>query len=350
MDQQRVRDFAMEIAAERAHAGAVLLSYLGDRLGIWRAMAGAGPLDSAGLAARTGLSERYLREWLSGQAVAGHVTYDPASGRFELPAEHAAVLADEGGLAFQGGGLESMAAFWMAADRIAEAFRTGAGVPWGEQDPRMFSGTNRFFGPLYRGSLEQEWLPALDGVVERLREGARVLDVGCGRGTSTILMAQAYPQSRLLGVDVHEESMAAAREAAAGAGVAGRAEFLVADAESYPDGPWDLICFFDSLHDMGDPRAAAAKARASLAPGGTVMVVEPFARDRLEESVGDPVALTYYTASTVACVPNSLSQGGAALGAQAGPDRLSRVLAQAGFSHVRRALETPFNLVLEARP
>src|SRR5690606_17227112 len=154
--------------------------------------------------------------------VAGHVTYDPASGRFELPAEHAAVLADEGGLAFQGGGLESMAAFWMAADRIAEAFRTGAGVPWGEQDPRMFSGTNRFFGPLYRGSLEQEWLPALDGVVERLREGARVLAAGCGRGPSAILMAQAYPRSRLLGVDVHEESMAAAREAAAGAGVAGR--------------------------------------------------------------------------------------------------------------------------------
>ncbi|TMR95622.1 class I SAM-dependent methyltransferase [Nonomuraea basaltis] len=349
MNVEKVTEFFMKIADERAGASAVLLTYLGDKLGIWSAMAGAGPVDSAELAARTGLAERYLREWLAGQAVAGHVTYDAATGRFELPAEHAAVLADESSLAFQGGGLEGAAAQWMAADKIADAFRTGAGVAWHDHDPRMFSATARFFGPLYRSSVVDQWLPALDGVVDRLRDGAHVLDVGCGHGTSTILMAQAFPQCQFLGVDYHEESVLAAREAAAKAGVDDRVEFVVAEADAYPAGEWDLICFFDALHDMGDPVGAAAGARASLAPGGAVMLIEPFAADRLEDSIGSPVALAYYTASTMVCVPNSLAQHGTALGAQAGPEQLTEVLKAAGFGTVRRALETEYNLVLEAR-
>ncbi|WP_084964264.1 class I SAM-dependent methyltransferase [Thermoactinospora rubra] len=350
MDLERVKRFAGDIALKRAGASAVLLSYLGDKLDIWRAMAGAGPLDSGELAARTGLSERHLREWLAAQAVAGHVIYDPGRGTFELPDEHAAVLADPDSPAYQGGGLECAAAFWLAADRIAEDFRTGRGVGWHEHDPRLFSGVARFFEPLYRTALVGQWLPALDGVADRLREGAHVLDVGCGHGGSTVLMAQTYPQSHFMGVDYHEESIAAAREAAKRAGVADRVEFLVADAHSYPAGSWDLICFFDALHDMGDPLGAAARARASLAPGGAVMVVEPFARDRLEDSIGSLVALSYYTASTMVCVPNSLAQDGAALGAQAGPDALAEMLRLAGFGRVRTALETDFNLVLEARP
>jgi SAM-dependent methyltransferase len=349
MNVEKVQEFAMEIAVKRAGAGAILLTYLGDRLGIWSAMAGAGPMDSAELATRTGLAERYLREWLAAQAVAGHITYDPATGRFELPAEHAAVLAYEDSPAFQGGGQESVAAFWLAADKIEEAFRTGSGVAWHDHDSRLFSGTARFFGPLYRGSVVDQWLPALDGVVDRLRAGAHVLDVGCGHGTSTILMAQAFPQSHFLGVDYHEGSVLAAREAAAKAGVEDRVEFVVAAADAYPAGSWDLICFFDALHDMGDPVGAAARARAALAEGGTLMVIEPFATDRLESSIGNPVAIAYYSASTMVCVPNSLAQHGAALGAQAGPERLTEVLEAAGFGTVRRALETQFNLVLEAR-
>ncbi|GAA5069019.1 SAM-dependent methyltransferase [Thermocatellispora tengchongensis] len=349
MNVERVREFAGELGRKRAATGAVLLSYLGDRLGIWRAMAGAGPLGSAELAERTGLAERYLREWLAAQTVAGHVRYHPDTGRFELPDEHAAVLADETSPAFQGGALECAAAFWFSADRVAGAFRTGAGVGWHEHDPRLHTGVARFFEPLYRMSVVDQWLPALDGVADRLRAGAHVLDVGCGHGTSTILMATAFPGSHFLGVDYHEESVLAARAAAVKAGVEDRVEFLVAGSESYPAGSWDLICFFDALHDLGAPVEAAVRARSSLTPGGTLMVVEPFSRDRLEDSVGDPVALGYYTASTMACVPNSVAQHGAALGAQAGPERLHAVLREAGFGRVRTALETPYNLVLEAR-
>lgn len=349
MNPDKVKEFAMNIAGKRAAASAILLTYLGDELGIWPALAGAGPVNSVELAERTGLAERYLREWLAAQAVAGHVTYDPATGRFELPAEHAAVLADESSPAFQGGGQEAAVAFYMAVDKIANAFRTGEGVAWHDHDSRMFTGTARFFGPLYRASVVDQWLPALDGVVDRLRSGAHVLDVGCGHGRSTILMAEAFPNSHFMGVDYHEESVLAAREAAAKAGVDDRVEFLVAEADAYPAGSWDLICFFDALHDMGDPVGAAARARSSLAEGGAVMVVEPFATDWLETSIGNPVALSYYTASTIVCVPNSMAQNGAALGAQAGPRRITEVLEAAGFGTVRRALETDFNLVLEAR-
>ncbi|WP_336211007.1 class I SAM-dependent methyltransferase [Nonomuraea sp. LPB2021202275-12-8] len=334
---------------ERVGAALSLLNNLGDQLGIWRAMAGAGPLTSAELAERTGLAERYLREWLGGQAVAGHVEY--ADGRYTLPPEHAAVLADDESPVAQIGGIEANAAMWLATDDIAEAFRTGAGFGWHQHDPRLFEGTARFFGPLYRQSLTQQWLPALDGVTDRLDAGARVLDVGCGHGTSTILMAQAYPKSRFEGVDSHADSVETATQAAAKAGVQDRARFSVADATAGLAGPWDLICFFDALHDMGDPVGAAARTREALAPDGTLFVVEPYAADRFEDRIGNPVSMSYYAASTFCCVPNSLAQdSGAALGAQAGESRITRVLTDAGFSRVRMPLATDFNLVFDARP
>jgi SAM-dependent methyltransferase len=282
--------------------------------------------------------------------VAGHLGYDPATGRFELPDEHAAVLADDDSVASRSGQIEAQAAMWLAVDHIAEAFRTGAGHAWHEHDPRLFSGVSRFFAPLYRRSLVEEWLPALDGVVDRLRAGAHVLDLGCGHGTATILMARAFPASRFEGVDSHPESVRAARKAAAEAGVADRVHFHEGEATGEAAGPWDLICFFDALHDLGDPVEAARQARLGLAEDGVLLIVEPAAADRLEDRIGDPVSMSYYTASTLLCLPNSLSQPeGLGLGAQAGAARLREVLAEAGFRRVRQALSTDYNLVIEAR-
>ncbi len=349
MDLEKARAFAGQVAQERVGASLSLLNYVGDVLGLWRAMAGAGAVTSAELAGRTGLAERYVREWLAGQTVAGHVTHE--DGRFTLPDEHAAVLADDESPFAQAGGLEVGAAMWLAADRIAEAFRTGGGVGWHEHDPRLFRGVSRFFAPLYRLSLVPQWLPALDGVVDRLVSGARVLDMGCGYGTSTILMAQAYPASRFEGIDSHARSVEAAWAAAKEAGVQDRVCFHVGDATEDMAGPWDLICFFDALHDMGDPVAAAARARQALTPDGTLLAVEPYASDRLEDRIGNPISMSYYTASTFLCVPNSLSQdSGFALGAQAGESRMVKLLGDAGFSRVRLALTTDYNLVFEARP
>ncbi|GAA3442399.1 class I SAM-dependent methyltransferase [Planomonospora venezuelensis] len=351
MNAAKVEEFYLQIAQEALGATLSLSNHLGDLLGIYRAMAGAGPLTSTDLATRTGLSERYLREWLSTQAVAGHLSYDPATGAFELPDEHAAVLADDDAVTSRAGQIEAAAAAWLAVDGIAAAFRSGEGFGWHRHDPRLFTGVSRFFAPLYRMSLVQQWLPALDGVVERLRSGAHVLDVGCGHGTSTLLMAEAFPASRFEGIDYHEASVEAARQAAAKAGVDGRVHFHVGDATEDAAGPWDLICFFDALHDMGDPVAAARRAREALAEDGTLLVVEPAAADRLEDRIGNPVSMSYYAASTVMCVPHSLSEEpGLALGAQAGSERLREVLVQAGFSRVRLALTTEYNLVIEARP
>ncbi|GGS72020.1 SAM-dependent methyltransferase [Planobispora rosea] len=351
MDLTKLEAFHTQIAQEALGASLSLSNYLGDLLGIFRAMTGAGPLTGAELAERTGLSERYLREWLSTQAVAGHLDYDPATGGFELPAEHAAVLADDEAITSRSGQIEATAAAWLAVDGIARAFRTGEGFGWHRHDARLFTGVARFFGPLYRMSLVDQWLPALDGVVDRLRAGAHVLDVGCGHGISTILMAEAFPASRFEGIDYHEASIEAARQAAIKAGVDSRAHFHVGDATEDATGPWDLICFFDALHDMSDPVTAARRARESLAEDGTLLLVEPAAADRLEDRIGNPVSMSYYAASTFMCVPHSLSgEPGLALGAQAGADRLGQVLAQAGFGRVRVALATEYNLVIEARP
>ncbi|MBB6345569.1 class I SAM-dependent methyltransferase [Nonomuraea muscovyensis] len=348
MDTTKLEEFAAQIAQERVGAALSLLTHLGDQLGIWRAMAGAGPLTSADLAERTGLAERYLREWLAGQAVAGHVEY--AGGRYTLPPEHAAVLADDDSPVAQAGAVQANAAMWLAADAIAEAFRTGEGFGWHRHDVRLFEGTARFFGPLYRQSLTQQWLPALDGVTARLESGARVLDVGCGHGSSTVLMAQAYPNSRFEGLDSHAGSITQAAQAAVKAGVEDRVRFTVGEAGQGRTGPWDLVCFFDALHDMGDPVGAAARARGQLAADGTLLVVEPYAADRFEDRIGDPVSMVYYAASTLCCVPNSLAQDtGTALGAQAGESRILRVLRDAGFTRARLALATDYNLVFEAR-
>jgi SAM-dependent methyltransferase len=347
VDESVLQGFAMRVAIDRATAYQGVLTYLGDRLGLWRTLAETGGGTSAEIAARAGLAERYAREWLSAQAAAGYVLYDAATASFSLPTEHALVLADEDNPASGIAGFEVIAGVWAAADQLAHAYVTGDGVGWHEHDARVFSGVDRFFATQYRASLVQEWIPAVAGLTEQLESGIRVLDVGCGLGSADILMAEHFPRSTFKGVDYHAESIRRAIAAAAEAGVADRVTFERDDAASY-DGTFDLICFFDAVHDMGDPVGALAHARAHLAPGGRVFAVEPFAEDTLEAGVGSPVALTYFAASSALCVPNSISQGGEALGAQAGPARLLKAFRDAGFEGARVAAETPFNLLIEA--
>ncbi|HEX7131580.1 MAG TPA: class I SAM-dependent methyltransferase [Iamia sp.] len=324
------------------------MAVLGDRLGLYRAMAGAGPLTAAELASRTGTVERYVREWLSAQAATGYVTYE-GENRFSLPAEHAVALTDESSPACVIGAFETALAAVHSTDRLAAAFRDGSGVGWGEHHHDLYEGCERFFRPGYQANLVSTWLPALDGVEEKLVAGARVADIGCGHGASTVLMAAAYPASAFTGFDAHEASIEEARRRAAAAGVGDRTTFearVVAEVT----GSYDLVCFFDCLHDMGDPEGALARARDLLAPDGTIMLVEPMAGDRLEDNL-NPVGAAYYGFSTLLCTPSSLSQDvGAALGAQAGEARLREVAAGAGFNTLRRVAETPFNLVLEVRP
>jgi SAM-dependent methyltransferase len=348
IDLNKVEAFAMKVAIDRAVAYNSVLVYLGDRLGLWKTLASIGGATSEQLAQRSGLAERYVREWLSTEAAAGYLDYDGTSETFSLPAEHAMVLADDDSPAAGVAGFEVISAVWASADQLAHAYATGDGVGWHEHDPRLFTGVDRFFRTLYRASLLTEWLPAVDGLVERLETGLRVVDVGCGLGSATILMAEAFPASTFVGVDYHEESVRRATAAAAEAGVADRVRFEVGDATSYTD-TYDLVCFFDAVHDMGDPVGALAHARSVLGDGGQVFAVEPFANDRLEDSLGSPVAMTYFAASSCLCVPNSMSQGGAALGAQAGPARLTGAFAAAGFATAQVAAATQFNLVIEAR-
>ena len=327
-----------------------LLLHIGDRLGLYKAMAGAGPLTSATLAARTGTAERYVREWLSNQAAGGYVVHNPADSTFELPPEQAMVVADEHSPVFLGGAFESIASCYADHDLFVDAFRTGAGVGWQEHDERLFSGVLRLFRPGYAAHLVDEWLPALDGVVEKLRTGASVADIGCGLGASTIIMAEAFARSTFAGFDFHEPSIVAARKAAVEAGVDRRTRFDVTTAKELPATGYDLVCLFDCLHDMGDPVGAARRIRQALVPDGTLMLVEPLAGDVLEENL-NPVGRAFYGFSTVVCTPMSLAQEvGLGLGGQAGEPRLADLLREAGFSRVRRATETPFNLILEARP
>jgi 2-polyprenyl-3-methyl-5-hydroxy-6-metoxy-1,4-benzoquinol methylase len=326
------------------------LMLIGEKLGLYKAMAHAGPLTSQEVAERSGAAERYVREWLGNQAAGGYVTYDPESDRYTLPDEHALALADEDSPFYILGVYDLIASLYTDEDRIIEAFRSGAGMGWHEHDHRLFRGTERFFRPGYRAHLVAEWIPALDGVVEKLQRGAKVADVGCGHGASTIIMAEAFPNSRFSGFDYHVESIERARQAAAEAGVEDRVVFEAASAKEYPGSDYDLVCVFDCLHDMGDPVGASAHVRETLDPDGTWMIVEPFANDHVEDNL-NPVGRIFYGASTVICTPASRSQEvGLALGAQAGEARLREVLTQGGFSRVRRAAETPFNLILEARP
>jgi SAM-dependent methyltransferase len=331
-----------------ASYGGVLIS-TGHKLGLYRALAGQGPLSSFEVAARAGCEERYVREWLNAQVAAGYLSYYEESETYELPPEYAPVLADENSPVFLPAAYDIPASMWLDQERTLEAFRTGAGVPWGDHDDRLHCGVAGFYRNAYGAALVPEWLPALDGVVEKLERGARVADIGCGHGHSTLLMAKAFERSRFVGFDTHAGSVEAAREHARADGLAGRVEFEQADASSYPGAGYDLICFFDTLHDLGDPVGAARRAYEALADGGTLMVVEPYAGDGVTENVG-PVGRLYYSVSTTVCVAHSRSEDvGLALGAQAGPARLAAVLREAGFTDVREAHETAFNIVLEAR-
>jgi SAM-dependent methyltransferase len=350
IEQARLERFAGQAVGDMAAAMSGLLVHIGDRLGLYRAMAGAGPLTPEQLASKTGTAPRYVREWLSNQAAGGYVSYRPDDGTFDLPAEHAAVLADEDSPVFLAGAYEGIASCYSDYASFIDAFRTGDGVGWEQHDERLFTSVRRLFRPSYAAYLTAQWIPALDGVEARLRTGASVADIGCGLGASTLIMADAYPHSTFVGYDCHGPSVEAARKAAADAGVDHRVRFEVAAAAAFPGTGLDLICLFDCLHDMGDPVGAAGHMRRALASDGTLLLVEPYAGDALEENL-NPVGRTFYGLSTVICTPASLAQPvGLGLGAQAGQARLTEVLAEAGFSRVRRAAQTPFHLVLEARP
>lgn len=350
IDQARLEAFAGQAAVDMGAAISGLLWHIGDRLGLYKAMAGAGPITPSTLAARTATAERYVREWLSNQAAGGYVVYSPEDGTFELPAEHALVVADEYSPVFLGGAFESIASCYADHDILVDAFRTGAGVGWQEHDHRLFSGVARLSRPRYAARLVAEWLPALDGVVDKLQAGASVADVGCGHGASTIIMAEAFDRSTFAGIDIHQPSIVAARKAAVEAGVHHRVRFDIATAKQLPGAGYDLVCLFNCLHDMGDPVGAARHIRQTLAPDGTLLLAEPSAGGRLEDNL-NPVGRTHYGLSTVICTPASLAQEvGLGLGAQAGDVQLRAVLRKAGFTHVRRAAESAFNLILEARP
>lgn len=335
-----------ELAA--AH-GAATISF-GHKLGLYAAMAGAGPLASAEVAARAGCAERYVREWLNAQAAGGWLRYHREGGRYELSPEAALILADPASPVFIPPALDVVAAAWADEAKTLAAFRSGGGVPWGAHDGRLSCGVAAFYRNGYRAHLVQEWLPALDGVTAKLAAGARVADIGCGHGHATLLMAGAFPASTFIGVDDHLASIAEAEANARAAGLADRVDFVAADAKAPLPGPFDLVCFFDCLHDLGHPVAAARRAREALAPDGTLMLVEPYASDRVEENL-NPVGRLYYSGSTWICCAHAIAEDGThVLGAQAGAARLAEVLTEAGFSSVRVAAETPFNLIIEAQP
>jgi len=349
IDENKLNEFVNKAVSDVGSTMSSILVVLGDRLGLWKAMAASGPIDAATLAKRTETHERYVSEWLNAQAAAGYVTYDPATSKYTLPPEQAAALADETSPAFFPGLFEVAAACWAATDKMTERFRTGGGIEWGHQHPCLFQGTERFFRSSYIGNLVQSWLPALDGVVAKLERGAKVADVGCGVGASTILMAKAFPKSKFVGFDYHQGSIDLANKRAAAAGVGDRVTFEVAKSTDFPGHDYDLVACFDCLHDMQDPHGCAAHVHKALAKDGTWMIVEPFASDKPEEN-HNVVGRVYYSASTMLCVPHSLAFGGPGLGAQAGEARLRHVAASGGFKQFRRATQTPFNFVLEARP
>ncbi|MCK6448767.1 MAG: methyltransferase domain-containing protein [Planctomycetes bacterium] len=350
IDRNQLEAFATRAIGDIASAYSGLMVGLGSKLGLYRALDGAGPTSAAELARRTDCAERYVREWLNAQAAAGYLDYHAASDTYELSPEHAQVLADEESPYFIAPAWDLPAALWAGEAKTLEAFRTGRGVAWGEHDPRLACGVAAFYRNGYRAHLVSQWLPALDGVVAALERGIAVADVGCGHGHSTRLMAEAFPRSRFFGFDAHADSIEAALRNVEASSAAQRIEFAVARATEVPDRQYGLVCFFDTLHDLGDPIAAARRAREVLAPGGSVLLVEPFAHDRVEQNLS-LVGQLYYGGSTMICCSHALSEGGKlVLGAQAGPTRLADVFRKAGFGHFRRAAETPFNAIFEVRP
>jgi SAM-dependent methyltransferase len=350
IDQQKLNDFVMNFVGDLGatlHASTVIV---GEKLGLYKAMADTGPISPEELARKTGTTERNVREWLAAQAASGYVEYDSPTSTYTLPPEQAFALADESSPAYLPGAFRIAAALFRDEPKLIESFRTGSGLGWHQHDTDLFVGTEKFFRPNYAANLVSSWLPALDGVVEKLEAGAKVADVGCGHGASTIIMAKAYPNSTFIGYDYHRESIEQARKIAEREGVGDRVTFEVASAKEYPGTAFDLVAFFDCLHDMGDPVGAATHVRQSLKADGTWLIVEPQANDNVQDNL-NPVGRIFYSASTMICVPSSLAQEvGTALGAQAGEERLGETVTKGGFTHFRRATETPFNLVLEAKP
>ena len=350
IDQTKLDEFLGRFVGDLGAALSAALVVIGDRLGLYRAMRDGEPVGAEQLAERTGTDPRYVREWLSNQAAGGYVTYDPDGEEFFLSPEQSFALAQEGSPAFIPGAFQVATAAIKDEEKIERAFQSGDGVGWHEHHHDLFAGTERFFRPGYAANLISSWIPALDRVQAKLEQGGRVADVGCGHGASTILMAQAFPNSEFTGFDYHGPSIEHARQAAVDAGVDDRVRFEVASAKEYPGGPYELVAMFDCLHDMGDPVGAAAHVLDSLSPDGTWLIVEPYAGDRLQDNL-NPVGRVYYGASTLICTPASRDQEvGLALGAQAGEARLRDVVTAGGFTRFRRATETPFNIVLEARP
>src|SRR3954467_888739 len=345
-----VEAFIGQVVTDLGAAFSGVLVNVGRKLGLYTAIADLGAYTSVALAEATGIRERYVREWLANQAAGGYVAYDPAQQTYTLPPAQAMVLALDQSPVFMAPAFEVAASFWLDEDRIVETFRSGEGLGWHAHNHRLFCGTESFFRTGYRANLVSAWLPALDGVVERLEQGGRVADICCGHGASTIVMAQAFPHSSFIGLDYHDASIAAARQRAAEQGVTGNIAFEVKAATELDGRDFDLICFMDCLHDLGDPVGALACCRRALKADGKVLLVEPYAGDQLEENL-NPIGRMFYAASAMACTPNSLSQDvGLGLGAQAGEARLRKVAREAGFSNLRRAAQSPVNLILELTP
>jgi len=350
INQDKLHEFLGKAIVDFGATFNAALIRIGDKLGLYKALASGGPQTPAELAKRTGTAERYVREWLSAQAAGGYVTYDSTNGRFHLSEEQAFAMADESSPVFLPGAFQCALAAVKAEEKLTERFQTGQGMGWHEHHPELFVGTERFFRPGYAANLISAWIPALTGVDAKLKNGARVADVGCGLGASTILMAKSYPRSEFVGFDYHDKSVETAKQRARDAGMGDRIRFEVAKAKDYPGKDYDFVTFFDCLHDMGDPAGASTHVRSTLKKDGTWMIVEPFAGDKLEDNL-NPIGRAFYGASALICTPASLSQEvGLALGAQAGEKRLREVVTSGGFSQFRRATQTPFNLIFEARP
>jgi len=348
IDQDKMMEFVGKVVGDFGASLSSVLGFIGQKLGLYKALADSNGMTPAELAAKTGTTERYVREWLINQASGGYVSYDPASGKFSMLPEQAVALTDEDSPFYVGGGFYVVKAMMNAQPRISEYFKNGGGMLWGEHDEDLFVGTERFFRPGYTMHLVNDWIPSLTGIKEKLEAGGKVADVGCGHGASTIIMAKAFPNSRFYGYDVHEKSIETARQRAADAGVSDRVTFEVRRARELPNEQFDLICFFDCLHDMGDPVGAMHAASQALAPGGSCMVVEPMAGRTVEENF-NIIGRTFSGASTLCCTSNSLAENGPALGAVASDDDLQKVAIDGGFAEFRRATETPFNRIFEAR-
>jgi 2-polyprenyl-3-methyl-5-hydroxy-6-metoxy-1,4-benzoquinol methylase len=350
IDQDKLHEFLVKAIVDFGATFNAALIRIGDKLGLYKALAAGGEQTSTELAKKTGTAERYVREWLSAQAAGGYVTYDPGAGKFHLSEEQAFAMADESSPVFLPGAFQVALAAVKAEELLTERFKTGKGLGWHEHHHELFEGTERFFRPGYAANLVVTWIPSLEGVDQKLKSGGRVADIGCGLGASTILMAKSYPKSEFVGFDYHDKSIESAKQRAKDAGVSDRIRFEVAKAKDYPGKDYDFVTFFDCLHDMGDPAGASAHVRSTLKKDGTWMIVEPNAGDKLEDNL-NPIGRAFYGASTLLCTPASLDQEvGLALGAQAGEKRLREVVTSGGFTRFRRATQTPFNLIFEARP